>query len=84
MAPCGCLVLSLDHLGIPRFTRPIWTIAMRAIMTYCLLWAAGVSALLALILRWHLASEVLVVNSTISGAAALVLLLILQSAHERS
>ena len=63
-----------------RSTYPVWVITMRTILTYCFLWAAGVSALLALILQWHQESEIWVVNSTVSGAAALVLLLTLQSA----
>jgi hypothetical protein len=61
---------------------------MRAILTYCLLWAAGVSALLALILWWQDASDRLVIECLAPSAGALIFLLMMRigskSAHKRS
>ena len=61
---------------------------MRAILTYCLLWAAGVSALLALMLWWQDASDLLVIEFLASSAVALIFLLMMRigskSAHKRS
>jgi hypothetical protein len=61
---------------------------MRAILTYCLLWAAGVSALLALMLWWQDASDRLVIECLASSAGALIFLLMMhigsKSAHKRS
>jgi hypothetical protein len=59
---------------------------MRAILTYCLLWAAGVSALLALMLWWQDPSDRLVIKSLASSAVALIFLLMMRigskSAHK--
>ena len=59
---------------------------MRAILTYCLLWAAGVSALLALMLWWQEASDRWVIEFFASSAVALIFLLIVligsKSAHK--
>jgi hypothetical protein len=61
---------------------------MRAILTYCLLWAAGVSALLALMLWWQDASDRLVIECLASSAVALIFLLMMRigskSADKRS
>jgi hypothetical protein len=59
---------------------------MRAILPYCLLWAAGVSALLALMFWWQDASDLLVIAFLASRAVALIFLLKMRigskSAHE--
>jgi len=59
---------------------------MHAILTYCLLWAAGVSALLALMLWWQDASDLLVIEFLASSAVALIFLLMMRigskSAHK--
>jgi len=61
---------------------------MRAILPYCLLWAAGVSALLALMLWWQDASGLLVIELFASSAVALIFLLMMRigpkSTHKRS
>jgi len=61
---------------------------MRAILTYCLLWAAGVSALLALMLWWQDASDLLVIEFLASSVLALIFVLMMRigskSAHKRS
>jgi len=60
---------------------------MRAILPYCLLWAAGVSALLALMFWWQDASDLLVIFLA-SSAVALIFLLKMRigskSANKRS
>jgi len=61
---------------------------MRAILTYCLLWAAGVSALLALMLWWQDVSDLLVIESLASSVLALIFVLMMRigskSVHKRS
>jgi hypothetical protein len=61
---------------------------MRAILTYCLIWAAGVSALLALMLWWQDGSDLLVIAFFASSAVALIFLLTMRigskSKHKRS
>ena len=61
---------------------------MRAILAYCLLWAAGVSALLALMLWWQDASDLLVIEFLASSAIAFIFVLMMRigskSARKRS